>query len=431
MKFANMTYVGTQISEHTQLINMGDYLQCLSIEYIYKKMGVEKGEIIHLSPKEIRNYGERESIILPLNWAIFDPNFMNEKKELCLSPTIIPVFLAMTLGVNYDESYFNKHNIDYLKRYAPIGCRDEITAIKLKEYGIDSYLNGCLTSVLPSRDGSIRSDVLLIDVPIELYDHIPEELTHNAKVYHQQYYDDLSRDNDEIKKEIKNKYKMYSETSGLIITSRLHVASPALAMGIPVVFYKSIVDMRLSWLDKHISLYTFSDINQIDWKPKPVKYEDLKDKVIDNCINRIKNLSVNTNAIRDIDGFYKNRANHQYTSFVDSVNDYRKGLDYLKRKYPPDATFEYAIWGTNDNAQKLIRKIKHAFPKSIFSKAIDLYKEGYFDGLRINKPHQISFETIENLIVVPVAASNMAHKMLKRLRVDTDKYCLCSEVYID
>lgn len=95
MKFANFNWQQTEVDD-TYRINIGDNLQFLAIDYLYEKMGVKSGGV-KLSVGDVKDYSGKEYLILPMNWNIFDPNWMVGNK-LSVSSKIIPVYLAMTLG---------------------------------------------------------------------------------------------------------------------------------------------------------------------------------------------------------------------------------------------------------------------------------------------------------------------------------------------
>lgn len=226
MKYGNLIFLGSKIDDNTSLVNIGDYLQCLAIANIYNKMGIDEKEIINLTPDEVTTYAGKDYVILPLNWGLFDENFLDGDNRIKISPKIIPVFLSMTTGINYDEIYFNSYNIQYFKNFEPIGCRDEVTMSTLRKFGIKAYLNGCLSAVFSKRKiNDQQNKILLIDVPSELYNYIPKKLLDNYEVFHQQYYISNSQPDEITKKEIVDRYKYYEENAKLIITSRLHVAS--------------------------------------------------------------------------------------------------------------------------------------------------------------------------------------------------------------
>lgn len=432
MKYANLNYLGSKLNLDTSLINIGDYLQSLAISYIYKKMGLSDDDVLNLSPEEIINYEAEEYILLPLNWALFEKKFLDDNNRINLPHKVIPVFLSMTLGCAFNNSSFNSFNIQYLKNFEPIGCRDEVTSTILRQHGIKSYVNGCLTSVLPIRKtNSSQNKILLIDAPNELYEYIPKDYLTNSEVFNQQYYINNSIPVEDVKKSIVDRYQYYSDNAKIIITSRLHAASPALAMGIPVVFAKSKLDIRLSWLDKYLPLYTEKDFCRIDWHPNPVNFEDVKGMIISNCIRRITEAYNFYFENFRISKYFESRKKNNYDLFVDVLNNgYENAIQFFKNKYDNDDVFEYGIWGLNKSAENFYIYMCENYKNAKLTIAVDLYKKNLFHGVSPIEPEDMIISKIENLIVLPVGASNMAYDYFNKNGICESTYCICGETYI-
>lgn len=59
----------------------------------------------------------------------------------------------------------------------------------------------------------------------------------------------------------------------------MHIASPCIGMGVPVVLVRKSIDYRFSWIDKYIPIYTEKDVNNINWYPEAItEIEDIKKK---------------------------------------------------------------------------------------------------------------------------------------------------------
>lgn len=129
---------------------------------------------------------------------------------------------------------------EYFKAYEPIGCRDETTINFLKENNIKTYFSGCLTLTLPKQ--KITSDtgtyVCLVDLKPELEKKAREYLENTGleirTITHNCDYrkSDISMEERfKIVEEILTQY----QNAKVVITRRLHVTLPCLAMGVPVV----------------------------------------------------------------------------------------------------------------------------------------------------------------------------------------------------
>ena len=119
-------------------------------------------------------------------------------------------------------------------RSGPIGCRDLATLGLLREVGVDAYFSGCATLLLQPRSAVRRDRILAIDIdPATVADlrrrlDWPIDATSNYRngswmtaagiqAAAEDYLDQIA-------------------ASRLVVTSRLHAALPAVAMGVPVVF---------------------------------------------------------------------------------------------------------------------------------------------------------------------------------------------------
>jgi len=82
-------------------------------------------------------------------------------------PDIMPLFVSFHVTTGPARAaLLSAESRAYLRRHGPIGCRDLHTASFLRDAGIDAYFSGCLTMTLPPRprprDGA--GEVLFVDV---------------------------------------------------------------------------------------------------------------------------------------------------------------------------------------------------------------------------------------------------------------------------
>lgn len=80
---------------------------------------------------------------------------------------------------------------------------------------------------------------------------------------------------------------VYSNRAKIVVTIGLHIASPCLAMGVPVILIASDPDenlQRFSALDGLIRPYTYSDFEKglVDFNPVSYDIEDLKCLLLKN-----------------------------------------------------------------------------------------------------------------------------------------------------
>lgn len=431
MKYANIIWHNTEIpNSEYRTVNIGDTLQFLAIDYIYQLAGIQKDEIVYLTLSDLKTY-KGEKLLLPLNWALFDLNYMDGIR-IAISEDVEPLFLAVTIeSYNHKDDFFNEENIEYLKKYEPVGCRDYITYKKLMEYGINSYVNGCNTSLFPTREkNASQNKVLLIDAPIEMEKYIPREIFDSAESMTQQYYCSQKVNYEKIRNQVIKQYKYIVDNASLVITSRLHIASPCLAMGIPVIFVKDKVDNRFSWINKHLKLYNGNDYNKIDWNPGIVDIEIYKTKIKDIVVKRILRETVSQEEYHELHQMYSLKVEDdlKYQNTIQSNFD--KIDKFLSERFSLESDFSYVIWGMGKAAHNFYTMMQAAYPKAHLSGAIDAYKKGDFQGLEIVSPDQYQYKDGEYIFVLPVGASNVAADILIKKGICSDNFICAGDVFI-
>ena len=136
--------------------------------------------------------------------------------------------------------YLSGPGADYLRSWGPVGCRDEFTAEELNKRGIEAYFSGCVTLTLPPqpRTEDAGSYVCLVDVVPGVEKKVRELLkgtglrivkcTHKTTMTESTFVDYETR-----KKELIRLLTLY-QNARCVVTRRLHVSLPCLAMGTPV-----------------------------------------------------------------------------------------------------------------------------------------------------------------------------------------------------
>lgn len=430
MKFANIYWQNTEI-ENSNLwaINVGDNLQFMAVDYLYKSMNVQKSDIVYLSISEITKY-RGEKLILPLNWSIFDKNWMIDGK-ISISEDIEPIFLAVTTGVSYKEEYWNEENISFLKKHEPIGCRDVNIRNLLEKKGIRAYLNGCLTSLFPKQmSNKEKNKVFFIDAPVEIQKYVPKEYLSNAVFTTQQYYFSNEISAEGLKEFVVEHYQQIVREAKIVVTSRLHIASPCIAFGIPVIMVKKEIDTRFGWLEKYIPLYNQDHFSEIDWNPSVIEYEEEKRKIIQLNCNRVFSEWEKWKMRNQMNDYY-GIDEKSYLDFSQLIRHNWGGLiNYINKKWDKKEAYEYVIWGVTASSKEVIEYIQKEFPNAKLKMVIDKYKEGKAFGLEIVKPENAGWEEIQYLFVLSVMASNEAYKMCQEKKFPDDHYYLVGDVFM-
>lgn len=288
--------------------NIGDCIQSLAVENLYKKAGIEANELLHINRDDVKTYQGEEVALIMQGWFA---NYANVS-HFPLSKKILPIFIGFHLNpVNHTrEDFIWKNFILDIKKFEPIGCRDRNTRDFLLRCGIDAYFSGCLTLTFDKRTNTVNDGkIFIVDVDKKSLSCIPKHILDNCdnSITHFYYFNEYPVSQDEAEKfelkakEILNRYK---EEASLVITSKIHVAMPCIAMGIPVVFITDFpMNERFDVIRGIIPIYHYSEIEHINWNPQPVEITELKEAIISNAIEQIQNAksfytSAKTNSAR-------------------------------------------------------------------------------------------------------------------------------------
>tara|TARA_Y200000002_G_scaffold376712_1_gene381047 strand:- start:382 stop:2397 length:2016 start_codon:yes stop_codon:yes gene_type:complete len=132
-------------------VNIGDDIQTLAGINFLKKKGIT--EYIFIDREKLRDYNGEPVTLIMNGW------FMHDINKFPPSNKITPIFIS----VHISNEHLIRNNINYFKKYQPIGCRDKASVTLFKKYGIDSYFTGCLTllfdDVKEKKEGKYLVDV--------------------------------------------------------------------------------------------------------------------------------------------------------------------------------------------------------------------------------------------------------------------------------
>lgn len=156
-------------------------------------------------------------------------------------PEINPLMFAMYMGSLMQEVANTREGIEYFNKHKPIGSRDTATLDYFNNMNIKSYLSGCATLLLhkyPDKSKE-RTKVYSVDVKREALEKVVPARILRGTLFRTHHQADKQRFNrSERYERAFRMVDMYSEAK-LVMTSRIHVALPCVAMGIPVVFFET------------------------------------------------------------------------------------------------------------------------------------------------------------------------------------------------
>jgi len=299
--------------------NIGDYIQSLA-----QKQFIETVDCFvdreHLSEFKEEN-GVKVKTVMN-SWFMWRPESFPPSEE------IIPLYLSFHITPTIEKKLFTRESISHFKKHEPIGCRDLSTVALMKKYGIQAYFSGCLTLTLGKsyKKRKTSDEVIFIDpyyqirkpcenriihilhtlfvvlsnlhiaifiknFPIRYYTNYSKlslrlnrlinicyfcaeyrtkfeiALLKNAK-YQSNIVDVRGKNDNQILKLAEEVVNRIADAQ-LVVTSRIHAALPAIAVGTPCIFTTSPTTEfqfnsfgtpdRMEGLKDFLRIYTIND----------------------------------------------------------------------------------------------------------------------------------------------------------------------------
>ncbi|WP_122642466.1 polysaccharide pyruvyl transferase family protein [Luxibacter massiliensis] len=409
MKFANIIF-----NKRGEELTIGDDLQLLAIENLYLYMGIDYQDVVRIERTELQTY-DGEYVILPISFPFVA--YYDDLTITCFSEKIIPIFLGFCV---FSKTLCEK-DVAYLKRFAPIGCRDEYTLNTMKKYNIPAYLNGCMTLTFPKevRSREHLTRIFCIDVQEELIPFIPKDLLPQCEFSSHSYISSSIECNPE--EFARNIYMKYRNEARLVITSRLHAAIPCMAAGIPVIFAKDIFSYRFAGVDKFIQIYDKQEFGNINWNPLPIDYEGKKSELLQLATKRILNIYNEHQQISVWNAWMQDRQPREwYVEFMDN------SIEYIKKNWPKDTEIEYALWGITQVASNLQNYIQNYYPKAKLRAVVDRDKRISIYGLESSDKNILRGMNNIYVFICTGAAVQEAKSFLPHIGIEN--YYNCCEV---
>ncbi len=206
--------------------NIGDDIQTLAaINFLQKK---RVNDYVLVNREELNSYSGEPINVLMNGWFIHNINHYPP------SDKIKPIFISFHIA----RPKLIQRNINYFKKYEPIGCRDQATVNLFKEHGIDAYFTGCLTLFFDTHIKKSNKKYF-VDVNTDC-DYIP-----NVKINLKLFKDFETVKHDTFKhghKDIETRLELAKEllskysSASLVVTTRLHCALPCRSLGTNCIF---------------------------------------------------------------------------------------------------------------------------------------------------------------------------------------------------
>jgi hypothetical protein len=273
--------------------NLGDHIQILAAEMLLKRAGVTIRQRIDRDDDIASGTALGE---IPLGTCIIlNGWFKTNPAEWPPHPNLAPVYLGFHIRLFQAPSLVSEAALENYRRYGPIGCRDDYTLSLLRGHGVDAYLSHCLSLILPRRlaDASAQTEIFIVSRDERILSYIPAALGPVTFISHYAGERDFVANMEQAAVLLQR----YAGSAKLIITTLLHCALPAIAMGIPViVFYplnpeaQHASDMeRFSTLQRMLKIHDFSEAAQLDWGGQIVDISAMKLALIERFFDLSRN----------------------------------------------------------------------------------------------------------------------------------------------
>ena len=168
--------------------------------------------------------------IVPLNVGY---HHFNREKDISKSSSYaLPITTEQYTGVGGE----------WFKSYGKVGCRDEYTTKIFDSMGIPNYFSGCVTLTLPKQKETKDKGtyIVLVDLNKEVEKKVIELAQNKFKVKIITHTTpNIEGASWEERAKRVEKYLTIYQNAAYVVTRRLHVALPCLAMGVPVMVIQS------------------------------------------------------------------------------------------------------------------------------------------------------------------------------------------------
>lgn len=130
----------------------------------------------------------------------------------------------------------------WFKDFGPVGCRDLYTTEVFKEKDIPCYFSGCVTLTLPKQPETKDKGtyVVFVDLNKDVESKIRAMIGNKYKIINVTHTtENIKGASWEERKKRVEKYLTLYQNAKYVVTRRLHVSLPCLAMGVPVMCIQS------------------------------------------------------------------------------------------------------------------------------------------------------------------------------------------------
>ncbi|MEB3266235.1 MAG: capsular polysaccharide synthesis protein [Cyanobacteriota bacterium] len=214
-------------------VNLGDHIQILGARQWLRRhwglplLAVDRDDGLASLPGLPPLTDGRRYPILLNGW------FKHNASEWPPHPSLWPAYVGFHLRPFQCPALVAGPALAHYREHGPIGCRDVWTMELLQAHGVEAYLSHCLSLTLPQRlpAAAAPMETMVVSRDRQILAYLPPQLGPYTFITH--YAE--SRDFDVNMAASMRLLDLYRNRAARIITTLLHCALPAMAMGIPVI----------------------------------------------------------------------------------------------------------------------------------------------------------------------------------------------------
>lgn len=213
--------------------------------------------------------------------------FKSNRAEWPPHSKLVPLIVGFHIRLFQCPELLSNASIDFFRLHQPIGCRDVYTENLLRSKGIEAFTTNCLSLTLSRRIEypTTQTEVFVVSRDERLKHYIPQSIGPYTFVSHYSGSGDFAAN----MRRAEELLETYRSRAKLVITTLLHCALPAIAMGIPVVVFYPINNEaghasdreRFSSLEGLMRVYRFEEIESVNWNPEPIDVSEIKLQMVD------------------------------------------------------------------------------------------------------------------------------------------------------
>jgi hypothetical protein len=264
--------------------NLGDHIQIICGLRLLSRLGVEPTRFIDRD-NEIKSAPGLNEENGPVG-ILLNGWFKTNPGEWPPHPKLAPIMIGFHMRPFQCPELLSDASVDFFRRHQPIGCRDVSTENLLRSKNVEAFTSNCLSLTLPRRidNPTTQTEVFVVSRDERIKNYLPQSIGPYTFICHYSDSNDFAANMLRAEQFLET----YRSRAKLIVTTMLHCALPAIAMGIPVVAFYPLNDEtahgsdreRFASLEGLVRVHRFEEIESVDWNPKPVDAGEIKLKIL-------------------------------------------------------------------------------------------------------------------------------------------------------